>query len=53
VKCNSTIKELPWNDNIILNNPDAAKLRVLSDFIIGIIQSHEEFKQVPEPRGYA
>jgi len=51
VKCNSTVKELSWNENLILNNPDAVKLGELSDLIIGVIQSHEEFKQMPGPGG--
>ncbi len=47
VKCDSTVKELTWDDN------SAASLgfKTLVDLIIETIHDHEEFKQLPPPRG--
>jgi len=53
VEHKSGTKELKWEDEI--TNPDerAGKLRELINFIRNIIESREEYKQLPEPRsGY-
>jgi hypothetical protein len=53
VEYNSQVKELWWGDEI--TNPDqkADKLRELIMLIRNIVESKEEYKQLPEPRsGY-
>jgi hypothetical protein len=53
VEYNSQVKELWWGDEI--TNPDqkAEKLRELIMLIRNIVESKEEYKQLPEPRsGY-
>jgi len=47
VKYDSLVKELTWDDNSLIN----LKLKKLTNFIIEIIHAHEEFKQLPPPRG--
>jgi len=51
VEYDSKVKELSWEDNI--TNPDkrADKLRELITLIRDIIESKEEYKQLPPPRG--
>ena len=51
VEYDSKVKELRWEDNI--TNPDkkAEKLRELINLIRDIIESKEEYKKLPSPRG--
>ena len=47
----SKIKELWWEDEIKNDNIEADKLRELIKLIRDIIESKEEYKQLPPPRG--
>lgn len=47
----SKVKELWWDDNICNEDEKAEKLRELINLIIGIIESKEEYKKLPSPRG--
>ena len=51
VKYDSKIKELWWEDEIKNENMEADKLRELIKLIRDIIESKEEYKQLPPPRG--
>ncbi len=53
VQRDSTTKSLRWSDNIVTNPPDSAavKLKSLVTTIIGIIESHPEYSNLPQPRG--
>ncbi len=51
VEYDSKIKELSWGDNITNEDEKAEKLRELIKLIIDIIESKEEYKKLPEPRG--
>ena len=54
VEYDSKVKELWWEDEIHNENMDADKLRELIQLIKDIIESKEEYKQLPEPKaGYA
>jgi hypothetical protein len=49
---NSTLtKELSWPYGADLNVESGSRLENLADLIIGIVQSHQEFKMLPEPNG--
>ena len=51
VEYDSKVKELWWNDGIINRDEKAEKLRELIRLIIDIIESKEEYKKLPSPRG--
>lgn len=56
VECDSIIKELWWEDKIEyydkkLKDEKAKKLKELIKYIINIIESKEEYKKLPKPRG--
>jgi len=51
VEYDSKVKELSWEDNIINEDKKAEKLRELIKLIRDIIESKEEYKQLPPPRG--
>lgn len=51
VKYDFKIKELWWEDEIKNENIEADKLRELIKLIRDIIESKEEYKQLPPPRG--
>jgi len=51
VEYDSKVKELRWEDNIINEDKKAEKLRELINLIRDIIESKEEYKQLPSPRG--
>ena len=51
VESGSTLKTLFWNDFIIASDPQAAKLRELITLIRTIIESKQEYRQLPPPRG--
>jgi hypothetical protein len=51
VECNSRVKELRWDDEIRNKNEDAGILRTLIRLIRDIIESKEEYKNLPPPRG--
>jgi len=51
VDYDSKTKELSWKDNILNNDKRAEKLRELINFIKDIIESKEEYKQLPPARG--
>jgi len=51
VQYGSIIKELLWEDEIRNENEKAYKLRELIKLIRSIIESKEEYKELPEPRG--
>lgn len=51
VEYDSKVKELWWDDNITNEDEKAEKLRELINLIIGIIESKEEYKELPSPRG--
>lgn len=53
VKSDSLIKELWWEDEICeIRDENAENLRELIMFIRNIIESKEEYKKLPEPRGF-
>ena len=49
VEHDSTIKELRWEDEIKNENKEADKLRELIQLIRDIIESKEEYKELPSP----
>jgi len=49
VEYNSRIKELRWDDEITNQDEQADRLRDLVMFIRNIIESKEEYKELPEP----
>ncbi|MFZ5632838.1 MAG: hypothetical protein ACOY40_08315 [Bacillota bacterium] len=51
VSHNSRIKELWWDDQIVNANEKAGRLRELIEYIRGIVESKEEYKKLPPPRG--
>jgi len=51
VEYDSKVKELWWEDNIINQDKKAEKLRELITLIRDIIESKEEYKQLPPPKG--
>jgi len=51
VEYDSKVKELSWEDNIINQDKKAEKLRELINLITDIVESKEEYKQLPPPRG--
>ncbi|TFB08835.1 hypothetical protein E3V08_02295 [Candidatus Atribacteria bacterium MT.SAG.1] len=51
IKYNSKVKELWWEDNIVNKDEKTEKLRGLVRLIIDIIESKEEYKKLPPPRG--
>lgn len=51
IEYDSKVKELRWEDNIINEDKKAEKLRELITLIRDIIESKEEYKQLPPPRG--
>jgi len=51
VEYDSKVKELSWEDNITNEDKKAEKLRELIKLIRDIIESKEEYKQLPPPRG--
>jgi len=51
VEYDSKVKELSWKDKIINQDKKAEKLRELISLIRDIIESKEEYKQLPPPRG--
>ena len=51
VEYDSKTKELWWEDEIIKEDEKAEKLRELIKFIRDIIESKEEYKKLPSPRG--
>jgi hypothetical protein len=50
VQINEEIKELYWDDRIINFDEDAVKLRELSNFIINIIATKNEYIKLPKPK---
>jgi hypothetical protein len=51
VEYDAKVKELSWKDNIINEDKKAEKLRELINLIRDIIESKEEYKQLPPPKG--
>jgi len=51
VEYDSRVKELSWEDDIINEDKKAEKLRELINLIRDIVESKEEYKQLPSPRG--
>lgn len=51
VECNHRIKVLEWRDNILNKNDDAMNLRGVIIRIIRIIQSKDEYWELPAPKG--
>ena len=51
VEHNSKTKELWWDDEITNEDEKAKKLRELIKFIRDIVESKEEYKKLPPPRG--
>lgn len=51
VEYDSKVKELWWDDNITNEDEKAERLRELIRLIIDIIESKEEYKKLPSPRG--
>ena len=49
IQYNSKIKELWWEDRIVYEDRQADKLRELIRLIWDIVESKEEYKQLPEP----
>ena len=49
VQHDSGIKELWWEDEIVYEDMKADKLRELIKLILDIIESKEEYRQLPEP----
>ena len=49
VEYDSTVKELRWEDEIMNPNDEANKLRELIQLIRDIIESKEEYKELPAP----
>lgn len=51
VKYDSKIRELSWEDGITNKDERADRLRELIKLIIDVIESKEEYKKLPPPRG--
>ena len=51
VETDTIQKNLYWEDEIHTPNQDADKLRDLINFIIDIIESKQEYQELPTPRG--
>ena len=51
VRYDSRVKELWWEDEIKNENIEADRLRELIELIWSIIQSKEEYKKLPPPKG--
>ena len=51
VRYGSDTKEIRWDDEILNPNEQANRLRELINLIRGIIESKEEYKSLPEPKG--
>ena len=51
VEYDSTVKELSWDDEIVKRDEKADRLRELIRLIRDIIESKEEYKQLPEASG--
>jgi hypothetical protein len=49
VEYNSQVKELRWEDEIIEEDEKANRLRELISLIRDIVESKEEYKELPEP----
>jgi hypothetical protein len=49
VEYDSTVKELWWEDEIMNPNDEANKLRELIQLIRDIVESKEEYKELPKP----
>ena len=49
VEYDSRVKELRWEDEILKENVDADNLRGLINLIRDIIESKDEYKELPEP----
>ena len=49
VEYDSRIKELWWEDEIMNENEEASRLREFIQLIRDIIESKEEYKELPEP----
>ncbi len=51
VRYGSRVKELWWEDEIKNENIEADRLRELIELIWSIVQSKEEYKKLPPPKG--
>ncbi len=51
VVTNKFTKNLYWEDDILNQDPEAAKLRELIKLITKIVLSKSEYKNLPKPRG--
>ncbi len=51
VRYGSDTKELRWDDEILNPKEQADRLRELISLIRGIIESKDEYKKLPEPKG--
>lgn len=51
VTSDSKVKELWWDDNITNKDEKAERLRELVEYIISIIESKREYKELPPSRG--
>lgn len=51
VQHNGQIKELSWDEKIVLDDKRADKLRELISYIMNVIQSKEEYKNLPPAKG--
>jgi len=51
VEHGSVVKELSWEDEILNEDEKADRLRELINLIRSIIESKEEYKRLPEPKG--
>ena len=52
VMCDSKVKKLSWDDEIVFpRDIEAAKLHDLTSLIERIIESKEEYKNLPKPNG--
>ena len=51
VECNNKVKIVQWSDHIVYKNEDAEKLRWLTGLIIDLIESKDEYWDLPSTRG--
>ena len=51
VECDNKVKVLRWEDKITNKNEDADRLRKVISLIRSIIQSKDEYWELPSPRG--
>lgn len=51
VECDNKVKVLRWEDKITNKNEEADKLRWLTGLIISLIESKDEYWELPSPRG--